>query len=103
MSRIASGKARLDKVPVSVEEIVAAAAQTVQPTAVASGVRLALPEAIAAGRRETWVMGDAGRLQQIIGNLLINAVKFTPHGGTVTVQLETSAAEVEIGVRDTGQ
>jgi signal transduction histidine kinase len=103
MSRIASGKARLDKVPVNVVEIVAAAAQTVQPTAVANGVQLEMPEGIASGHGQAVVMGDPGRLQQIIGNLLSNAVKFTPRGGSVTVHLDATGAEVEIGVRDTGQ
>ena len=50
-----------------------------------------------------WVLGDTGRLQQIIGNLLNNAIKFTPSGGVVTVLVRTCAGEVEVAVQDNGQ
>jgi len=49
------------------------------------------------------VVGDAGRLQQVVWNLLANAVKFTPEGGTVSLALERSGDEVGVTVRDTGE
>ena len=48
-------------------------------------------------------MGDAGRLQQVLWNLLSNSVKFTPRGGLVTVRLEREGARVAIVVSDTGR
>jgi CheY-like chemotaxis protein/anti-sigma regulatory factor (Ser/Thr protein kinase) len=48
------------------------------------------------------VLGDASRLQQIIGNLLSNAIKFTDEGGRITVRAERTDAQVEISVSDTG-
>ena len=104
MSRITSKKARIDAQRVNLTEVVAAAVQTAQPTAAASGLRL--DTLIGSGAQlpaGAWVMGDFGRLQQVIGNLLSNAIKFTPPGGAVTVLVRAAAGEVEVAVQDTGQ
>ena len=52
--------------------------------------------------QELWVWGNATRLEQIVVNLLINAIKFTPHGGKISLSASVQAAEVEISVRDNG-
>src|SRR5690606_6073057 len=104
MSRITSSKARIDAQPVNLTEVVAAAVQTAQPSAAAAGLRL--DTLIGSGAQlpaGAWVMGDFGRLQQIIGNLLSNAIKFTPPGGIVSVLVRAGAGEVEVAVQDTGQ
>ena len=104
MSRITSKKARIDAQRVKLTEVVAAAVQTAQPTAAAAGLRL--DTLIGSGAQlpgGAWVMGDFGRLQQVIGNLLSNAIKFTPPGGVVTVLVRVLAGEVEVAVQDTGK
>jgi signal transduction histidine kinase len=104
MSRITSSKARLDAHPVNLSEVVAAAVQTAQPAAAANGLRL--DTVMDGGARlpaGVWVVGDFGRLQQIIGNLLSNAIKFSSRGGTVTVLVRGGGPEVEVVVQDTGQ
>ena len=104
MSRIASRKARIDAQRVKLTEVVAAAVQTAQPAAAAAGLRLGT--LIGSGAQlpsGAWVMGDFGRLQQVIGNLLSNAIKFTPAGGMVTVLVRAAAGEVEVAVQDTGK
>lgn len=99
MSRIVSGKIRLDVQRVDLISIVQAAVDAVRPAAEAKGIRLhtildPLPAPMA---------GDPGRLQQVLWNLLSNAVKFTPKGGRVQVLLERINSHIEISVSDTGQ
>jgi signal transduction histidine kinase len=77
-----------------------AALDTVRPLAAARDVQLAFSPDLLAG--ET-VSGDAGRLQQVIWNLLANAIKFTPDGGCVGLFIEPSKGHVEVRVVDTGQ
>jgi signal transduction histidine kinase/CheY-like chemotaxis protein len=97
MSRIISGKIRLELQPVPLLEVVSAAVDVVRPAAAVKGVRLEtqLDDGI--------VHGDTSRLQQVFWNLLANAIKFTPQGGTVRVTLERKDAVIECDVADTGQ
>ena len=98
VSRIISGRLRLDEQRLELSAVVEAAAETIRPVAQAKAVHVAV--AIGTGACEVW--GDAGRLQQVVWNLLSNAVRFTPAGGTVAIRLERRAAEVAIVVADTG-
>jgi signal transduction histidine kinase/CheY-like chemotaxis protein len=100
VSRIISGKLRLELRPVSLAEIVDAALAAVSPAAEAKGIRIeksyALPPEV--------VSGDPERLQQVVWNLLSNAVKFTPRGGRVEVGLRRGDDEhAEIRIADTGE
>jgi CheY-like chemotaxis protein len=98
VSRIVSGKLRLEMRPVDVSDVVEEALDTVRPTADARGVTLttAFPHVGP-------VSGDAQRLRQVIWNLLSNSIKFTPRGGNVHVRVEQSGSVVRIVVSDTGQ
>ena len=98
VSRIVSGKIRLDVQPVELPLIVDNAVATVQPAADAKGVRLQT----IVDPRVGPVSGDPGRLQQVVWNLVSNAVKFTPKKGRVQVRLERVNSHVEIVVSDTG-
>jgi PAS domain S-box-containing protein len=99
MSRIISGKIRLDVQRLDPAAVVRSAVETVQPAAEAKGVRLQVVLDSIAGP----VSGDPNRLQQVFWNLLTNAVKFTPRGGRVQVVLERVNSHVEVSVIDTGE
>jgi PAS domain S-box-containing protein len=98
VSRIVSGKMRLDVQPVDLSAVVDNAIATVQPAADAKGVRLHT----VIDPRVGPVSGDPERLQQVIWNLLSNAVKFTPRGGRVQTRVARVNSHVEIVVSDTG-
>lgn len=98
MSRIISGKVVLDVQPTELVMVVSAAMDSVRPSANAKEIRLRTffdPEG-------GLVLGDATRLQQIVWNLLTNAIKFTPQGGVVDIILRGIEGKVELTVRDTG-
>ncbi|HKQ05528.1 MAG TPA: PAS domain S-box protein [Blastocatellia bacterium] len=99
VSRIITGKLRLEVQPVDLAAIIDAALDSVRPAAEAKGIRLQAVLDPHAGP----VSGDASRLQQVVWNLLSNAVKFTPRGGRIQVRLERADSQVEIVVADTGQ
>jgi PAS domain S-box-containing protein len=99
VSRIISGKLRVDPEPVDLRTIAEAALATVHPAAQAKNIEIltSFPPAVPA------VAGDEGRLQQVIWNLLSNAIKFTSRGGTVTVRITAAASLLRLTVQDTGE
>ncbi|HEX4797221.1 MAG TPA: ATP-binding protein [Humisphaera sp.] len=99
LSRIISGKLRLDLQKVDFPVVVETAVDAVRPTAEAKGVRL-IPVLDA---HATPILGDGQRLQQIIWNLLSNAIKFTPKGGVVHVFVQRMGEQAELAVCDSGQ
>ena len=98
MARIAAGKLRLDMRPVDVVKVVLAAVDVVMPTAHAKRVTLRTN----LDPRTPNVMGDQDRLQQVIWNLLSNALKFTDAGGSIEVRLALNGRFARIVVTDTG-
>jgi signal transduction histidine kinase len=98
VSRVITGKLRLNVEPVDVASVVNAAIDAVQLSSDAKGIRLEVALDPSARR----VSGDSSRLQQVIWNLLSNAIKFTPAGGRVEVRLERVDSDVQISVSDTG-
>ena len=99
MSRIISGKVRLDAQRVEISTVVQEAIDTVRATAEAKGVKL-LNEGNAGAESFS---GDPHRLQQVFWNLLSNAIKFTPSGGTVQLRMTRSGCHIEVAVTDTGE
>ncbi len=99
MSRIMSGKMRVEPQPVLLGQVVGAAIETVTHAAEARGVTL-LSQIENCGEP---VQADANRLQQIVWNLLTNAVKFTPAGGQVCIRAQCAGSEARLIVTDTGQ
>ena len=99
VSRIVSGKVTLDIQELHLEQVVEAAVVSLQPSAQAKNVRLTSAFSSVDGV----VRGDRERLQQVIWNLLSNALKFTPKGGRVHVTIERRNSHVEVAVSDNGQ
>jgi CheY-like chemotaxis protein len=98
ISRIISGKLRLKMTDFPLGYAIRAAADAVRHAADAKGIRLVLQLDPGLGR----TVGDAGRLQQVVWNLLVNAIRYTPPGGRVTVGARRDGAECVVRVEDTG-
>jgi PAS domain S-box-containing protein len=99
LSRIAAGRMRLDFDEVDLNATIEAALETVRPAAQAKGITLAavLDDSIG------WISGAPDRLQQVMWNLLMNAVKFTPSGGHVDLSSRRAGDAVVIVVKDSGR
>jgi signal transduction histidine kinase/CheY-like chemotaxis protein len=98
MSRIISGKLRLNVQSINPSEVIEAALETVKPAADAKEVRITKVFDPKVGV----IVGDFDRLQQVVWNLVSNAVKFTPKNGRVQVSLEQLNSHLEIAIADTG-
>lgn len=99
VSRIITGKFRFEQAAVELVPIIEAAIETVRPAAEAKGVELRSAVDPAAGL----ISGDANRLQQVVWNLLTNAVKYTPRNGHIEVQLKRQDTSAVIVVQDSGE
>jgi PAS domain S-box-containing protein len=99
VSRIVSGKMRLERTAVNLQAVIRGALDVTEPSAQAKriGVSVDVDESI------DMILGDAARLQQIVWNLLTNAVKFTPEGGAIHVRARRAGEFVEIAVADNGK
>jgi PAS domain S-box-containing protein len=97
MSRIVTNRLRLELAPVDLRALAEATADGIRPAASAKDVTLRTSTAV-----EAIVVGDAVRLQQALSNVLDNAVKFTPAGGSVELRLERTDRDARIVVRDSG-
>jgi signal transduction histidine kinase/ActR/RegA family two-component response regulator len=98
VSRVVSGKFRLDVRPIDLLPVIKAAAESQRPASDAKQIRLHL----VLDERAGLISGDSERLQQVMGNLLSNAIKFTTKGGSVKVVLARAESHVEVTVTDTG-
>jgi signal transduction histidine kinase/CheY-like chemotaxis protein len=99
VSRVITGKLRLNIGPVDMATVINAAIDSVQLAAESKSIRLE----VTLDPLARHISGDASRLQQVIWNLLANAIKFTPTGGRVEVRLERAVANAQIQVSDTGE
>jgi PAS domain S-box-containing protein len=99
VSRVVSGKLRLDLQTVELPQIIEAAVESIRPAADSKQLRLKLDLEPTVDP----VSGDPTRLQQVVWNLLSNAIKFTPSGGKVEIQLKEIGPNVQITVSDTGE
>ena len=99
VSRIVTGRLRLDLRPVQLHSIITTAVDSIRPLTDSKKIRLTMDLA----SRPSLVSGDPDRLQQVVWNLLSNAAKFTPADGHIDVRLNNTNAHIEIIVTDTGQ
>ncbi|MGJ5632342.1 ATP-binding protein [Nostoc sp. CALU 1950] len=99
VSRILQGKLNLNMFPVNLVLVIEGALETVRLAAEAKNIQIQTILDASLGQ----VLGDSGRLQQVVWNLLSNAVKFTPEGGKIDIQLERVDTQAQITVSDTGK
>ena len=99
VSRVAAGKMTFHPEPTDVGPVVHAAMRTVHPAAAAKGIEILASVPPHLPR----ILGDEGRLQQIVWNLLSNAVKFTPRGGAITLRLSHAGSVLRLTVQDNGK
>ncbi len=98
LSRMISGKLQIKLVPTIIPPVVEAAVDSLRPAATAKHIALT----VMLDRTAGLMAADPDRVQQIVWNLVSNAIKFTPGGGRVDVRLSTTADEAIISVKDTG-
>src|SRR5262249_9427941 len=96
--RLTHGRVTLRKARVAVNDIIHAALESSQSKTTTARHRFS----VTTPRQRLFVEGDAFRLAQIFSNLLDNALKYTPEGGTIDVEVAQSGKEVTVRVRDTG-
>jgi CheY-like chemotaxis protein len=98
VSRVSQGQLQIDQEPVDLLDVLAGASEQAHGLVSAKQHRLVLVQPQA----PVWVLGDLTRLVQVVTNLLVNAARYTPAGGTIELSLSTSAKEAQIAVADNG-
>lgn len=98
VSRIINGKIKLEAFPVKIRSLVETAVESIKPTASIKHIAVELRSEI----EDATVYADPRRIQQVLWNLLTNAIKFTPRSGFVLVNLRASDGSVEVSVTDNG-
>jgi two-component system phosphate regulon sensor histidine kinase PhoR len=98
LSAIESGDAPLERKPIDIAAVVRRATERLQPQAERAGVALTA----ATGNAPVTVLAEGGRIEQVMLNLIHNAIKFTPSGGSVECVVTPSSEQVAVSVRDTG-
>lgn len=98
LSRIVSGRFRLDVAPLQLADVIENAMDVVRPAAEAKGIRL---HSVLDSQPKP-ILGDGERLQQVVWNLLSNAITHTPRGGRIFVRLQRVNSHIELAVADTG-
>ncbi len=99
VSRISTGKLRINPKPVKLKSVIAAAVDACRPTAEAKGIDVGMVVDV----EDDSVFGDPDRLQQVVWNLLNNSVKFTGSGGRIHVTVDRSNNLLRVRVSDTGK
>lgn len=98
VSRISLGKLELRMERITLQSVIESALEHSRPAIDAAGHQLSLR----LPQEEIFLMGDLARLSQVVANLLINAAKYTPPAGVITVEVQANAAQATICVSDTG-
>jgi PAS domain S-box-containing protein len=98
VGRITSGKIHLESKPVQLSDVVEEAVEMLKPSADAKHHALVFRDPVP----DLWITGDRARMIQVVCNLLNNAIKFTPDGGRIEVQLRQAGAHAELSVSDNG-
>ncbi|MBX3290472.1 MAG: CHASE3 domain-containing protein [Acidobacteria bacterium] len=100
VARIISGKVQIETVEIDLSDIVGHAYESTLPSAEAKSITMRMNDNVGPG--VAFVQGDRGRMEQIFTNLLTNAVKFTPEGGNVEIDISPDGKDAEVSVRDSG-
>ena len=99
ISRVITGKLRINPSQVDLANVVEMAIEGVRPAADAKGISIEAD----VDREHSLMRGDGDRLQQVVWNLLANAVKFTPKKGKVTIRLRRVESDLKLVIQDTGE
>lgn len=98
VSRIVGGKLRLEMGSILLSSVIEAALDMIRPSAEAKNIQIHASSAVNSGH----IWGDQARMQQVVGNLLTNAVKFTPAQGSIVISMRDIADSVELAIQDDG-
>lgn len=99
ISQVITGKLQIRQEVIDPVQVVSAAIESIRPSAEAKTIQLRF----ASDPQQPWISADPGRLQQMVWNLLTNAVKFTPKHGSILVEVKPAQSDLHIVISDTGE